>query len=139
MDVRYSTRKTFDPGQLGQLFLSVEWDSGNHPQRLARALAESSHVFSAWNDENPAEPQLIGLISAISDNHMVAYVSYMVVRPDFQGKGIGRELLGRMLQTCGHLMRVSLIAYDHAVPFYERCGMTRGVGKRPMFVTSLAT
>ena len=133
MEIRYDDNPALDRDQVRDLFLALGWDSGNHPDELARGLANGL-VHTAWRGDD-----LAGLIAAISDHHMVAYVTYMAVHPDCQGRGIGRELMARMLADCAHLKRVALICYDEAAGFYEKCGFRPGEGKRPMFVTSLST
>ena len=134
MRLKYLESKVFTPSELAELFLSVNWDSGNHPGRLARAMAGSDFVVSARDGE-----RLVGLASVISDGAMNAYVPYLVVHPEYQGRGLGREFMARVLEHCQSLPRTALIAYAPAVPFYERCGFCPGRGKTPMFVTSLGT
>ena len=35
----YQQEKEFSPEELERLFLSVDWESGRYPEKLARALA----------------------------------------------------------------------------------------------------
>ena len=42
------------------MFLSVQWESGNHPERLAKALRRYGAVFSAWDGS-----RLAGLVAAL--------------------------------------------------------------------------
>lgn len=132
MGVEYSTSKDFEREQLQSLFLSVEWESGHHPEKLQLAMQNSHSVFSAWENG-----RLVGLINAISDGVMAAYVPYLLVRPEYQGRGIGMQLVRMFLEEYRDCARKTLIAYDTAVPFYKRCGFEAGEGKKPMFVSSL--
>lgn len=51
MVLSYTDTKEFSPAALEELFLSVQWESGRHPERLARALLHYGAVFSAgWRD-----------------------------------------------------------------------------------------
>ncbi|MFC4322027.1 GNAT family N-acetyltransferase [Litchfieldia salsa] len=77
---------------LGDLFLSVEWESGKLPNELVKAIKGSHSVITAWDDD-----KLIGLINALSDGVLTAYFHYMLVNPSYQGKGIGKEMMDKML------------------------------------------
>jgi len=134
MDIVFSETREFGREELEELFLSAGWDSGKHPDRLLEAMKGAHAVFSARDDG-----RLVGVVSAISDGAMVAYIPYMLVRPGWQGKGVGRALLEKARAHYADLPRLALISYDAATGFYEKCGFVRGEGKTPMFVTSLGT
>lgn len=133
MTIRYEKNCDIQIDQLQTLFLSVNWDSGNHPQKLAQAMASSHCVYTAWH-----KGRLVGLMSVISDGHMVAYIPYLVVQPEYQGQRIGSHLINLFRNDYKDVMNKVLVAYDTAVGFYERCGFGRGEDKSPMFITSLA-
>lgn len=134
MNITYQNTQEFKPTDLEELFLSVEWSSGNYPYKLSIAMKNSGTVYSAWDGE-----KLVGLINVLDDGVMTAYVHYLLVSPGYQARGIGKELLQRIAQKYQDYLRIVLIAYDKEVGFYEHCGMTAGVEKTPMFITSLWT
>lgn len=78
----------FTPDQLQDLFLSVEWSSGHFPDKLAVAMRNFKTVFSAWDGD-----KLIGMICAMDDGVMNAYVHYLLVRPGIRAKASGGSLL----------------------------------------------
>lgn len=49
MSITYKTTKTFTAEELQRLFLSVSWESGKYPEKLVRAMQNSTHVISAWD------------------------------------------------------------------------------------------
>ena len=132
MTLTYKSNKTFDMHELQSLFLSVDWDSGNYPEKLAQAIGSSHGVFTAW-DEN----KLVGLINILSDGHMAAYIHYLLVRPEYQARGIGKHLLTMVAEAYAEIPCKVLVSYDSEVPFYERCGFDRPSDKSPMFMSSL--
>jgi len=132
MNIVYKETKIFAPKELEGLFLSVEWASGHYPERLVVAMKNSGSVFSAWNNE-----QLIGLINVLDDGIMTAYVHYLLVHPQHQGKGIGRELVRLVSEKYKDYLRIVLVAYNKGVDFYTSCGFTAGIEKTPMFLTSI--
>lgn len=132
--ITYKDIKNIEACELEALFRSVEWASGKYPDKLRMAMQNSDAVFSAWEGT-----QLIGLINAMSDGVMNAYFQYLLVRPEYQGKGIGKELVTLMLEHYKDFMRKTLIAYDAAAGFYKSCGFEAGIGLIPMSVTTLNT
>jgi len=134
VDIVYKDTKEFIPEELRELFLSVEWSSGHFPEKLAVAMQNSSTVFSAWDGE-----KLIGLINVLDDGVMTAYIHYLLVNPEYQGKGIGKELVRLVTEKYKDYLRIVLIAYDKEIEFYRHCGFEPGTEKSPMFITSLWT
>ncbi|MDD4295587.1 MAG: GNAT family N-acetyltransferase [Ruminiclostridium sp.] len=134
MSIDYKQIKDFKKEDLQELFLSVQWDSGNYPDELKDAIFNSHKVISAWDGE-----RLVGLINSLSDGVMTAYFHYLLVSPDYQQKGIGKKLVSLILEEYKGFARKILIAYDREVGFYQNCGFEVGEGKTPMFVTYLKT
>ncbi len=133
MNIKYEKNKTLDTVELQKLFLSVEWDSGNYPDKLAQAIAGAHSVFTAWDDD-----KLVGLINVLSDGHMAAYVHYLLVRPEYQSKGIGKALISQVFESYAHVPTKVLIAYEPEAGFYENCGFACHQDKVPMFNTSMS-
>ena len=88
MNITYSSTHEFSENDLRRLFLSVNWESGNHPDKLQIAMRNYASVFSAW-----AGDKLVGLVCVMDDGIMTAYIQYVLVDPEYQGQGIGRDLL----------------------------------------------
>lgn len=134
MEIVYRDIHEFRKEDLEDLFLSVDWSSGHYPDQLQIAMRNYKTVYSAWDDK-----QLVGLVSAMDDGVMTAYIHYLLVRPEYEGKGIGRKLMELTKETYQKYLRIVLISYDSAIPFYERLGFQKGVNETPMFLTSLWT
>ena len=81
MPITYTLTHTFTAATLQDLFLSVDWSSGHYPEKLAVAMTNFKTVISAWDGD-----KLIGMICAMDDGFMNAYVHYLLVRPEYQGK-----------------------------------------------------
>lgn len=134
MNIIYKDIKNFNTKDLADLFLSVNWSSGNYPDKLKIAMNNSHSVFSAWDGD-----KFIGLMNCLSDGSMTAYFHYLLIRPEYQGIGIGKNLVSMMLKKYEEYPRKILIAYDKEIGFYENCGFEIGKEKTPMFITSLTT
>lgn len=113
----YSDAKEFTPAALEELFLSVQWESGRHPDRLAEALRHYGTVFSAWDGG-----RLAGLAAAMDDGTMTAYIHYLLVHPLYQGRGVGSRLLDMCKRRYAGYLNVVLTSYREGVSFYEKNG-----------------
>ena len=134
MEIIYRDTHELTPADLEELFLSVEWSSGHYPDKLSAAMRNYETVFTAWDGDS-----LVGLICAMDDGVMTAYVQYMLVRPEYQGRGIGRELMERTKTVYRDYLRFALISYNDRTGFYESCGFTRSEEASPMMITKLWT
>jgi GNAT superfamily N-acetyltransferase len=132
--IDYRDTHDFSERELERLFLSVEWSSGHFPDKLKIAMQNFSTVYSAWDGE-----KLIGMICAMDDGIMNAYVHYLLVRPEYQLKGIGKELVERIKNHYKDYMRIVVVAYDAELKFYEYCGFEKADDASPMFITKLWT
>jgi GNAT superfamily N-acetyltransferase len=134
MKIVYKNTHHFSKKQLEDLFLSVEWSSGHFPEKLVIAMKNFETVYSAWDGE-----KLVGLVCAMDDGIMNAYVHYLLVHPDYQLKGIGKQLVERIKNHYKDYMRIVVVAYDAEMKFYEYCGFEKSDDASPMFITKLWT
>lgn len=130
--ITYKSIKEFKPDALESLFLSVDWSSGQYPKRLVKAMKGSGTVISAWDEE-----RLVGLINALDDGNMTAYVHYALVHPDYQGKGIGKHMLELIKESYEEFMTLVLISYANQKEFYKELGFEAEKNLVPMFLTNL--
>lgn len=103
--ITYKETKDFTENELKDLFLSVEWSSGNYPDKLVIAMKNSDNVITAWDGD-----KLIGLINALSDKIMTVYFHYILVNPKYHSKGIGKSLVDIMLEKYKDYARKAIIA-----------------------------
>lgn len=134
MNIEYKSIHNFEQKDLERLFLSVNWSSGHFPEKLKIAMENFSTVYSAWDKD-----KLIGMICAMDDSVMNAYIHYLLVNPDYQGKGIGRKLVDMAKEKYKDFLRIVLIAYNEEIGFYESCGFTKNEIASPMSITTLWT
>ena len=116
--IEYKQTKEFTVDQLQRLFLSVNWESGKYPEKLVRAMLNSSRVISAWDGD-----KLIGLVRALDDGETVAFLHYLLVDPAYQGYHIGDNLMKQIMSFYENLLYVKIIPSNpKAIPFYEKYG-----------------
>lgn len=93
-----------------------------------------STVYSAWDGD-----KLVGMICAMDDGIMNAYVHYLLVRPEYQDQAIGRRLVEMTRDHYKDYLRIVVVAYDEEMHFYEHCGFKKADGASAMFITELWT
>ena len=118
MVITYQETKEFSAEDLQELFRSVHWESANYPERLVKAMHNSTAVISAWDGE-----KLGGLVRGLDDGATVAFIHYLLVRPEYQKFHIGTELMNRLLMRYQNLLYVKIVPSDpNTIPFYKRFG-----------------
>ncbi|MBS4195953.1 GNAT family N-acetyltransferase [Lederbergia citri] len=103
----------------------VDWPNPPNPQTHLKLLKNSSNVVIAIDDTTN---QVVGFITAISDGVLSAYIPFLEVLPEYKNKGIGKELVGKMLKELNHIYMIDLCCDDDLVPYYEKIGMFRTNG-----------
>jgi GNAT superfamily N-acetyltransferase len=94
------------------------WPSSPSPERHLALLHGSSHVVLAEE-----AGVIIGFVTAISDGVLAAYISLLEVRRAWRGRGVGTELVRRLLAELEGFYMVDVVCDPDLVPFYERFGM----------------
>ena len=87
--------------------------------RMARMLEEADLVITAWDVD-----LMVGISRCVTDWVYCTYLSDLAVRADYQGQGIGKELV-RLTREATPDATVILLAAPAAVDYYPRIGMTR--------------
>jgi len=134
MKICYKSIHEFNQKDLQNLFLSVNWSSGHFPEKLVIAMKNFETVYSAWDGE-----KLIGLICAMDDGIMTAYIHYLLINPAYQKSGIGKTLVEKMKEHYQSYLRIVLVAYDKKLNFYKSCGFEPAKNASAMFITELWT
>jgi ribosomal protein S18 acetylase RimI-like enzyme len=113
------TARGVEAGQLEGFF--VGWPSPPSPETHLRLLERSDHVVLAI-----ASGKVVGFVTAVSDGVLSAYIPLLEVLPSYQGRGIGRELIRRMLARLQHLYMIDLACDAGLKSFYEPLGFREG-------------
>ena len=118
MLIQYTEEKKFTLQQVQELFCSVRWVSGEYPNRLYKALQNSSTVFTAWDGE-----ALVGLVRVLDDSEMVAYIHYVLVHPAYQKKGIASHMIELVKEKYKNYLYLEVMPEDRTnATFYARFG-----------------
>ncbi len=77
--------------EIEKLRSSVGWDHTTGPFSI---IKEKLYTYFTVRKNN----QLIGFIDVLSDGEADAYIQDLIIRPDYQNKGIGSELTKRTIR-----------------------------------------
>jgi GNAT superfamily N-acetyltransferase len=83
-------------------------------------LQGSSHVVLALDSKSN---KVIGFTTAISDSVLCSFVSLLEVQPDYQGRGIGQELMRRVLAQLKESYAIDLVCDKELSSFYQKFEM----------------
>ena len=106
----------------------ADWPIKPTPERHLDILRRSYAVELAVDQE-----QVIGFATAISDDVMSAYIPFLEVLPAHRERGIGSELIRRLVARLEGLYMVDLSCDADLEAFYERLGFSaidRAMGLR---------
>lgn len=118
MKLKYTEEKIFTKEQVRDLFLAVGWISGQYPERLYKALMNSSTVLTVWDNE-----KLVGLIRVLDDSEMLAQIHYVLVSPEYQGQGIAGKMIEYIKEKYKNYLYIEGMPEDKEnVPFYVKHG-----------------
>ena len=99
--IQYTEEKIFTKDQIEHLFLSVHWISGEYPDG----------------------DRLVGLLRALDDSEMLAYIHYVLVDPQYQGKKIAGTLVEKAKEIYKDYVYIEGMPEESKnVPFYQKHG-----------------
>lgn len=93
------------------------------PETLLTVLKESTYCIVAQDRE-----RVVGFITAITDKHLSAYIPFLEVLPEYQKRGIGKELVLRMIEILKQYYMIDLSCDAQLQPFYESLGIQKMTG-----------
>jgi N-acetylglutamate synthase-like GNAT family acetyltransferase len=101
---------------------SVNWIPKSHAKFLARYKRAMKHTYAHFTIRNKGK--LIAFARVVSDGSAYAFIVDVNVRPEFQGKGIGRKLLKFIIKELkGDEIRVLQLTFKPELEsFYKECG-----------------
>lgn len=122
MIISYHDDDVLKCDELTGLYASVGWSAYTEdPARLEAAVTASLHVVTARDGD-----RLIGLARVVGDGLTIVYLQDILVAPEHQRAGIGRELFRRAFEPFGEVRQKLLITDNEPrqLAFYKSMGFT---------------
>ena len=115
----YKYNESVDVKELCDLRQSVGWN--RMEKEMADPRLKSYYHIAVYEEENQ---KLIGFVDSISNGVTDAYIQDLMVHPDFQGKGIGSELMNKMIEYLKNegIYMISVLYDEGLKSFYSRFG-----------------
>ncbi|WLV77117.1 GNAT family N-acetyltransferase [Lacticaseibacillus parahuelsenbergensis] len=117
--IKIDNRKLDDEAVLA-LYQAVGWVMYTRdPVKLKRALAQSLKVLGAFDGD-----RLVGLIRAVGDGETILFIQDLLVLPNYQRQGIGRQLVKALVDHYPEVRQRVLLTDDQpdTRAFYEKIG-----------------
>ena len=102
------------------LYRAVGWSNYyERPEMLRRGYENSLCIFGAYEDE-----KLIGIIRAVGDGYSVVLIQDILVKPEYQRKGIGTALMREIPRHYSHVYQIQLATdkTEKTMAFYRSLG-----------------
>lgn len=107
------------------------WDGAPTLEQARLAMEHTLFRVSVFDGE-----KIVAMARVIGDLGMCYYIKDVVVRPEYQGRGIGRLLIGELLRHIndngirGTRIAVELCAMPDKIPFYQKFGFAANEAQR---------
>lgn len=107
------------------------WDGAPAVEQVKLAMENSVFRVSVFDGE-----KIVAMARMIGDMGLCYYIKDVVVHPDYQKNGIGRELINELLDfiksngISGTQIFVELCAMPDKIPFYEKFGFSANEAQR---------
>ena len=113
----YKYNESISPEAMADLRESVGWN--RMEKEYGNPLMTSFFHIAVYDED-----QLVGFVDSVSNGVTDAYIQDLIVRPDYQGKGIGTDLMKKMIASLKekHIYIISVIFEERLKPFYDRFG-----------------
>ena len=113
----YKYNESISPKAIADLRESVGWN--RMEKEYDNPLLTSFFHIAVYDDD-----RLVGFVDSVSNGVTDAYIQDLIVCPDYQGKGIGTDLMKKMIASLKekHIYIISVIFEERLKPFYDRFG-----------------
>ena len=107
------------------------WGQGPSLEQTRLAMKHTLFRVSVFDGD-----ELVGMARLLGDMGLDYYIKDVVVRPDHQGRGIGRLLINELFKFIdgsginGTYIFVELCAMPDKIPFYEKFGFDSNEAQR---------
>jgi ribosomal protein S18 acetylase RimI-like enzyme len=122
---------------ISELYREAGWvDDHQIPkllERLPKIISQSFCFIVAITDKN----NYIGMGRVISDGISDAYIQDVIVKREFRGQGIGKNIVKKLTEYCieQNLGWIGIVAEPNTAKFYEQLDFKQLANYQPMLYT----
>ena len=111
--------QTIDWNELSNLYKIAPL--GDKSSELLKKVFTNSMFKYFVYDNN----KLVGVGRALADGADCSYICDVAIHPDYQGKGLGKEIIERLIDDSKEHKKIILYAVPSKKPFYAKFGFSR--------------
>ena len=129
--MQINRNEKFDINELNELLATNNWRT-DPVERLEKAV----NCSWGWITARDEEGRMIGFVHALSDGIRHAYITRMIVHPEYRNKGIGTRIMNELMNMLREEnLYPTLVATPGKAEFYRRFGFeTESAGLTAMCI-----
>jgi len=108
-----------DWDELSKLYIAASMGQKD-PSDLETAFSNSMFKCFVYNSG-----KLVAVGRALADGFDCSYICDVAVHPDYQGKGVGRRIVSKLIELSRHHRKIILYAAPGKESFYLKLGFKR--------------
>ncbi|MBZ9535745.1 GNAT family N-acetyltransferase [Cytobacillus oceanisediminis] len=113
--MRTFKEKQIKASEVMELYKDAVWWNERTEQDMEKMLSQASLAVGAWKNN-----ALIGFARAISDGIFRAYIEDVVIHSSYNRKGIGTQLIDKLLKELSDIDVISLFCEEDLITFYSK-------------------
>ncbi|EOR23397.1 acetyltransferase [Niallia nealsonii AAU1] len=114
VELRTFKEKQIKASEVMELYKDAGWWNERTEQDMEKMLSQALAV-GAWKNNT-----LIGFARAISDGIFRAYIEDVVIHSSYNRKGIGTQLIDKLLKELSDIDVISLFCEEDLITFYSK-------------------
>lgn len=95
------------------------WPNKPSEKVLRKSIENADYIALAIDKDRG---KLAGYITAISDKVLSAYIPFLEVEKEYQGQGVGRTLVEKLLEQLKDIYMIDVVCDKKVAGFYEEAG-----------------
>jgi ribosomal protein S18 acetylase RimI-like enzyme len=110
---------------------NVNWEALSHlykiaplgnktPEDLKTVFTNSRYKCFVYDDD-----KIVGVGRALADGVDVSYIADVAIHPDYQGQGIGKAIVNKLVEFSKGYNKILLFASIGKEPFYAKLGFDK--------------
>lgn len=110
----------YEKEEILNLYESVGWTNyTNNPDMLEKAYVNSLKILGAYEED-----KLVGVIRVVGDGYSIIYIQDILIFPEYQRKGIGRQLMNEVMSEYEGVYQKILLTDNSpkTIAFYKSFG-----------------
>lgn len=119
--ISYKQTRELKPEEARDIYQRAGLQRPQDLKTIESMLQHANLLITAWDGES-----LVGFLRAMTDFTFDCYVNDLAVDVNYQGRGIGRELMQRLNAELEPQVLIVLVSASSAVQFYENIGFQLG-------------